>query len=94
MLIRLNKTHLRFLHKLARKQRNGCENLPWEWYGFCRSSEASPEAGNVERTKQETPTESSQASGESEQHNQPQQGMLPASSKASPLLCGEFVHPG
>ena len=36
------------------------------------SSEASPEAGNVERTKQETPTESSQASGESEQHNQPQ----------------------
>ena len=58
------------------------------------SSEASPEAGNVERTKQETPTESSQASGESEQHNQPQQGMLPASSKASPLLCGEFVHSG
>ena len=39
---------------------------------FAESSEASQEAGNVEKTKQETPTESSQASGESEQHNQPQ----------------------
>ena len=60
MLKRLKKTHWRNLHKLARKQRNAVKTYRGTGMASAESSEARQEAGIVEKTKQETPTESSQ----------------------------------